>query len=145
MRTSTKNSQDSGPVRVMVYARYPCEMSRPTSIEDQIRECKDAAERNGWVVVDEFIRFDSAISGRSLAGRDGLPELIKLADQPDCPFDGIIIDDTSRFGRSLSDTLILSDRLQYLGKFLYFVNRRLDSRDPNFRMLFIFCVHQDAQ
>jgi DNA invertase Pin-like site-specific DNA recombinase len=126
-----------------IYTRYSCDLQRPTSTVDQIRECRDAAEGKGWTVLGEFIRSDEATSGQSLAGRDGLDELVKLAEQPNCPFDGILIDDTSRIGRNLSDTLPLSDRLKFANVFLYFVNRRLDSRDPNFRTLFISYGQQD--
>ncbi len=118
-------------------------MQNRASIPDQIRECRDAAARYGWTVIDEYIRFDEATSGQSLDGRDGLLELLELASQPNCPFDGILIDDTSRFGRNLSDTLPLTDKFGYRKVFLHFVTRRLDSRDPNFRSLFIKCGEED--
>jgi len=31
------------------------------------------------IVLDEFIRFDEAMTGRTVAGRDGLADLIRLA------------------------------------------------------------------
>jgi DNA invertase Pin-like site-specific DNA recombinase len=120
-------------------------MQRPTSVEDQIRECRDAAQRNGWTVLEEFIRSDEALTGQFAAGRDGLDDLMRLAHQSPRPFDCILIDDTSRFGRNLSDTLPMSDRLEYLEVFLYFVSRRLDSRDPNFRTIFVQLGQQDEQ
>jgi site-specific DNA recombinase len=132
-------------IRCAIYARYSSDMQRPTSIEDQIRECRDAALRNGWTVLDEYIRADQAVTGQLLTRREGLQELMKLAEETPRPFDCILIDDTSRFGRNLSDTLPMSDVLEYLGVFLYFVNRRLDSRDPNFRTLFIQSGQQDEQ
>jgi DNA invertase Pin-like site-specific DNA recombinase len=55
------------------------------------------------------------------------------------------MDDTSRFGRNLSDTLPMSDILEYSGVSLFFANRRLDSRDPNFRVLFVSYGQQDEQ
>src|SRR5216684_3786589 len=95
--------------RLAIYARYSSDLQRPTSIEDQIRQCRAIAQRNGWTVLDQFIRFDSEITGQSLAGRDGLNELVRLAKMVPRPFDGILIDDTSRFGRYLPDVLKLSD------------------------------------
>lgn len=138
------NSRQSDPQRVAIYARYSSDLQRPSSIEDQVRECKEAASRKGWTVLDQFVRFDEAATGQ-LAGREGLDELIKLAQQLPHPFDGIVIDDTSRFGRDLSSTLPMSDGLKYAKVFLYFVNRQLDSRDPNFRTLFIQYGQQDEQ
>jgi site-specific DNA recombinase len=62
--------------RCAIYARFSSDMQNKTSIDDQIRECKDAAARYGWTVLDEYIRFDEATSGQSLVGRDGLLELL---------------------------------------------------------------------
>lgn len=129
--------QSTPPTRVAIYARYSSDLQRPSSIEDQVRQCTESAERNGWVVAEKYIRSDEAKSGRTLVGRHGLEELVRLAEQKPRPFDGIIIDDTSRFGRNLSDTLPLSDILENANVFLYFANCDLDSRDPNFRLLFI--------
>jgi site-specific DNA recombinase len=126
------NSQQSDPQRVAIYARYSSDLQRQSSIEDQVRQCRDAAARNGWTVIDEFILSDKAVSGQQLAGRQGLDDLIKLAKQLPHRFDGIIIDDTSRFGRDLSSTLPMTDELKYANIFLYFANRQLDSRDRNF-------------
>ena len=47
--------------------------------------------------------------------------------------------------RNLSDTLPLSDLLENAGVFFYFANRSLDSRDPNFRTLFIAYGQNDEQ
>lgn len=132
-------------VRVAIYARYSSDLQRPASIEDQIRQCSEVAAWKGWEIARDYIRYDQAKSGRTLVGREGLEELVRLAEQKPRPFDGIIIDDTSRFGRNLSDTLPLSDILENAGVFLHFVNTGLDSRDPNFRILFIAYGQQDEQ
>lgn len=138
-------NQESRPTRVAIYAKYSSDLQRPSSIEDQIRQCEEAAARRGWEVAREYIRFDKAQSGRSLVGRDGLDELVRLAEQKQSPYDGIVIDDTSRFGRNLSDTLPLSDILENANVFLHFANCGLDSRDPNFRLLFIAYGQHDEQ
>jgi site-specific DNA recombinase len=145
MPTAYGKLQDVGPKRVAIYARYSTDLQRPSSIDDQIRECRDAAARNGWTVMDSYIRSDESSSGQVLVGRDGLNELMTLAQLPSRPFDGILLDDSSRFGRNLSDTLPLSDLLENADVFLYFANRSLDSRDPNFRTLFIAYGQQDEQ
>jgi site-specific DNA recombinase len=134
--------QDEG-LRVAIYTRYSTGLQRATSTHDQIRECRDAATRKGWRIQEKFIRSDEAVSGRGRVGRHGFEELMSLAQTRDRPFDGILIDDTSRFGRNLSHTLPLSDLLEDAGVFIHFANRGLDSRDPNFRQLFIACGQQD--
>jgi len=130
-------AQDSPKPRCAVYARYSSEAQRKTSIEDQIRNCRAAAERNGWVVLDQYIRSDSELTGRTLVGREGLADLISLAKAKPRPFDLILVDDTSRFGRYLPDVLRECDRLAHYGVSLYFVSDRLDSRDEAFRFAYI--------
>jgi site-specific DNA recombinase len=124
-------------LRCAIYARYSSEAQRRTSIEDQIRNCRAAAERNGWLVLDEYIRFDSELTGRTLVGREGLKDLIRLAKTKPQPFDLILIDDTSRFGRYLPDVIRECDILKHHGVSLYFVSDHLDSRDDHFRFAYI--------
>ncbi len=97
------------------------------------------------MVSDEYIRNDSELTGRTMVGRDGLAELIRLAKMKPRPFDGILIDDSSRFGRYLPDVLRECDVLAHHGVFLYFATDRLDSRDPTFRYAFIFKGIGDEQ
>src|SRR5690348_11651050 len=87
--------------RAAVYARYSDENSYDTSIDDQIRECRVPAEANGWQILDEYIRFDKAKTGRTLAGREGLKELVELAGQRPRQYDVLIFHSTSRAGRNL--------------------------------------------
>lgn len=132
-------------VRAAIYARYSSELQRPTSIEDQIRKCRQAAEQNGWVVLAEHIRSDSEISGATLAPRAGLLSLISEVKKRPRPFDVIVIDDTSRFGRNLTDVLLVSDLIKCHDAFLYFVSQGLNSKDKNFRLLLIMNGMIDEQ
>src|SRR5258705_3434399 len=120
------------PVRAAMYTRYSSDMQRPASIEDQTRNCNEGAETKGWTVLQEFVRPDREQSGAALEGRNGLSSLIADAKKRPRPFDCILIDDTSRLGRNLSDVLRISDILKHHGVFLYFVSQKLDSRDANF-------------
>jgi site-specific DNA recombinase len=136
MEQKPKAAADNAPtIRCAVYARYSSEQQRKTSTEDQIRTCRAAADKNGWIVLDEFIRFDEELTGRTLVGRKGIADLIRLAEQRPRPFDCILIDDTSRLGRYLPDVLRECDRLIYYGVFIYFVSDGLDTRDENSRLV----------
>ncbi len=90
------------------------------------------ALKNGMVVLDEFIRCDEEQTGRTMIGREGLADLMRLAQQRPRPFDCILIDDTSRLGRNLPDVLRICDTFMLYGVFIYFVSDRLDSRDESF-------------
>lgn len=140
---SNVGAEQKPVIRCAIYARYSSESQRDTSTEDQIRNCRAGAERNGWIVLDEFIRFDEAMTGRTVAGRDGLADLIRLAKQRPKLFDCILIDDTSRLGRYLPDVLRECDLLMHYDVFLYFVSDRLDSRDESFRIMHIFKGYRD--
>jgi site-specific DNA recombinase len=124
--------------RCAIYARYSSDLQRPTSIDDQNRKCAEECQRRGWTLADEWIVADREQSGASLAGRNALNALKEAAKRTPRPFDGIIIDDTSRFGRNLGDVLKLADTFQHYGVFLLFVSPPLDSRDPLFRQVLIF-------
>ena len=36
-----------------IYARYSSDLQNPTSITDQVRNCRDHAEQRGWAVLEE--------------------------------------------------------------------------------------------
>lgn len=132
-------------MRCAIYTRYSSDLQRKTSSEDQIRNCRAFAEQMGWEVLDEFIRSDEELTGRTLVGRDGLIDLIQLAHQRHKPFDCILIDDTSRLGRYLPDVIRESDRLLLREVFIYFVSDRLDTRDENSRIVLIIKAFGDER
>ena len=132
-------------MRCAIYTRYSSDLQRKTSSEDQIRNCRAFAEQMGWEVLDEFIRSDEELTGRTLVGRDGLIDLIRLAHQRHKPFDCILIDDTSRLGRYLPDVIRESDRLLLREVFIYFVSDRLDTRDENSRIVLIIKAFGDER
>jgi site-specific DNA recombinase len=125
-------------MRAAIYARYSSDMQNPVSIEDQIRKCRQYADSKGWTVLDDFVLSDAGVSGASIHQREGLKALIALSDAKPRPFDLLLIDDTSRLGRNLTDVLKISDHFKDQDVFLYFVSQHLDSRDPGFRQNLIF-------
>src|ERR1700739_3079436 len=136
MEQKPKAAAGNAPtIRGAGYARYSSEQQRKTSTEDQIRACRAAAEKNGWIVLDEFIRYDEELTGRTLVGREGIADLIRLAMKRPKPFDFILIENTSRWGRYLPDVLRQCDRLIYYDVFIYFVSDGLDTRDENSRLV----------
>ena len=42
--------------RVALYARYSSDNQRDASIEDQLRQCREHADREGWTVVEQLFR-----------------------------------------------------------------------------------------
>lgn len=65
-----------------IYARYSSDLQSDASIEDQVRLCREYAEREGWSIVECY--SDPGISGASLL-RPGVQAL--LQDIPTGKFD----------------------------------------------------------
>ena len=60
-------------MRAVIYARYSTDLQAATSIEDQIRVCRERIEHDGHVLVRVY--EDRAISGANL-GRPGIQSLM---------------------------------------------------------------------
>ena len=91
--------------RCAIYARYSSDLQRESSIEDQIRRCREYALGRGWAVIEDLVVGDKAITAASVVGRDGLQQLVRAAKAPSRLFDCLLIDDRSRLARDLSDAL----------------------------------------
>ena len=100
-------------MRCSIYARYSSDLQRESSIEDQIRKCREHAARKGWRVLDAYVRSDNALSGAALAPRDALNSLVAQAAAKPRAFDRILVDDTSRLARNVADALKMVDRLRF--------------------------------
>lgn len=115
-----------------VYARYSTDNQRETSIDDQIRRCKEFAESHNYTVPDNLIFSDSAISGSSAktAQRIGYAQLLAawMAGQFQC----LIVDELSRLSRSIAEISRLNDRITKTGVRLLTVDGK-DSLNANWR------------
>src|SRR5437763_11978941 len=132
-------------MRCAIYARFSSDLHRPTSIEDQIRDCRQLAAQRGWVIEEEFVRCDQANTGATLARRDALKSLITDAKKKPAPFDCLLVDDTSRLARYLPDVLKLNDELRYYGVFIYAAAQGLDCREKTSRSLLTLHGMMDEQ
>jgi site-specific DNA recombinase len=121
-------------LRCAVYARFSNEKQSPLSIEDQIRKCREEADRRRWTVLLEHIYSDEAISGASTE-RDGLQRLLAAATSAARPVDCILIDDTSRLTRKLADALNLYEKLTFAGIRLVAVSQGVDSDNAQAELL----------
>ena len=91
-------------MRCAIYSRFSSENQFDRSIDDQIRKCRQCADRFGWEVLDGQIYTDRAVSGMTTIGRAGLASLLEVAERRPRSFDYVLVDDTSRLSR---------DRLKY--------------------------------
>src|SRR5690606_30108206 len=96
--------------KVAIYARYSSDQQRDASIEDQVRLCRERAEREGWQVVGVYT--DHAISGASLI-RPGIQQL--LQDGQAGRFDIILAEAMDRLSRDQADIAGIFKRLRFAG------------------------------
>ena len=118
--------------RAAIYARYSSKMQRLASLEDQYRNCREAAERKGFRVVEEYVRGDKATPGRKFTSREALQSLLMDAKSEPRPFDYLIVDEISRVGRVQEKVLQMVRRFKQAGVKVYFVFQNLDSSDSHF-------------
>lgn len=112
-----------------IYARYSSNNQREASIEDQIRKCREATAAKGWEVSEDHIYYDKAQSGTRVASRDGFREMMKRAISSDCPFQKILVDDTSRIARNTKEALDIFSLLSFYGVHVFYVSQGIDTSD----------------
>ncbi|MCV2895001.1 recombinase family protein [Lentibacter sp. XHP0401] len=83
-------------------------MQRDASIDDQIRSCRDYADRQGIKVVE--IYTDKAVSGASLM-RSGIQKLLR--DAQDNHFDVVLSEALDRLSRNQADIASIYQKLQF--------------------------------
>ena len=143
--TSTTTSNRIGPIRCAIYARYSSDNQKDTSIVDQIRNCRELAARNGWVILEDHIYVDEEKSGTTVYGRDGLADLMAAAEAKPKPFDYVLSDNTSRFGRNKAECLKNADIIRFLRIGMYFVQGNLDSAHSSFDSVYHQRVYSDQE
>lgn len=97
--TVGKEKEEKSRLNAVIYARYSCDNQREESIEGQIRECNEFAEKNGITVLRCYI--DRAFSAKT-DNRPQFLEMIKDADKR--LFDTIIVWKLDRFARNRYDS-----------------------------------------
>ena len=86
-------------MKAVIYARYSSDNQREESIEGQLRECMEFAEKNGITVIGNYI--DRALSAKT----DNRPEFQKMIKDSYCKvFDTIIVWKVDRFARNRYDS-----------------------------------------
>ena len=136
---------DRNRMRCAIYARYSTNLQRSASIDDQIRQCREYAARNGYLVVDGYVRSDEALSGASLQGRKGLESLMEAAKEMPRPFDVVLVDDTSRVARNTADALKTVEIFKFNGVAVISVSQGIDSRQNGARQLLTLNAMMDEE
>jgi DNA invertase Pin-like site-specific DNA recombinase len=106
------------------------------TVENQVRELRQIAERRGWEVVE--IYSDAGISGAK--GRDKRPGLDRmLNDASRRKFDVVMAWAIDRLGRSLIDLLGTVQHLESCGVDLFLDQQSIDTTTPAGKLMFQVC------
>ena len=116
--------------RAAIYVRVSTDRQ---TVENQVRELRQIAERRGWEVTQQY--SDTGISGAK--GRDNRPGLDQmLKDASKRRFDVVMAWAIDRLGRSLIDLLGTIQTLEACGVDLYLDQQSIDTTTPAGRLMF---------
>lgn len=101
--------------RVGIYARFSSKLQKPTSIDDQIRLCRQHAEASGAEVVR--VRVDRSSTATTRHSRPGLHDI--LLDAEHGAIDCIYAEALDRISRDQEDTPGIYKRLKFWGVRLF--------------------------
>jgi DNA invertase Pin-like site-specific DNA recombinase len=116
--------------RAAIYVRVS---TGAQTVDNQLRELRDIAERHGWQIVAEF--SDRGISGaKGREQRPGLHKLLQAVARREV--DIVLAWSVDRLGRSLQDLLSFLAELHAKGVDLYLHQQGLDTSTPAGKALF---------
>lgn len=98
-------------MNAVIYARYSSDRQTEQSIDGQLRECREFAERENINIIDTYI--DRAVSGRSAEHREAFQKMI--ADSAKKQFQAVLVYKLDRFARNRYDSAIYKSKLKKNG------------------------------
>jgi DNA invertase Pin-like site-specific DNA recombinase len=116
--------------RAAIYVRVSTDHQ---TVENQIRELRQVAERRGWEVVEVY--SDAGVSGaKDRKQRPGLDRMLNDAGR--LKFDIVMAWAIDRVGRSLIDLLGTIQHLEACGVDLYLDQQNIDTSTPMGKLVF---------
>lgn len=117
----SKTPNENSTYRAAIYARYSSSGQREESIEGQIRECTDFAERNNITIVKTY--SDKALSGKSTEKREAFQQMMRDAEKG--IFNALICWKIDRFARNRYDSAMNKARLKKNGVRLFYAKESI--------------------
>lgn len=130
----TKKTLLAPPQPVLaIYTRYSSDRQNETSLEDQLRRCKEVAARNGMENFEVLEYQDAAITASIAADRrDGYMQM--KADWIAGKFDVVIVDEYSRICREPVEDAKLVVLLERTHRMRLITGDGLDTNEPDWQL-----------
>lgn len=94
------------------YIRVSTDDQIELSPDSQLKQIRDYAKKNGYIVPPEYVFQDDGISGRTASKRPGFNRMIGIAKTKPKPFDAILLWKFSRFARNREDSIVYKSMLR---------------------------------
>ena len=107
-------------MKAVIYARYSSASQNEQSIDGQLRDCNEYAEKNGYVIIKNYI--DREISGQ-VEERPEFQQMI--ADSSKGEFEAVIVYKLDRFSRSMEHSIVYTEKLKKNGVKLISINESI--------------------
>jgi len=115
-------------MRAVVYGRISTDMQSETSVNEQLRRCKQYVEMKGWELVAEFSDVGSGMSNE----RAGFTELMSRIDD----WDVVIAYKLDRFHRSSTNAQLWAKQLDAAGKNFVALDYDIDTTSIHGRLIY---------
>ena len=119
--------------KIAYYARYSCDQQRDTSIEDQLRRCREVAAQHGLPTEGQVFQ-DEALSGTSKHNHKRLGYKALLAAWDGGQFSVLIVDEFSRLTRDGLEQARLIKRLEENRRVRLITANGTDTQVPNWQL-----------
>ena len=97
------------------YVRVSDERQDEYSPDSQLKKVREYAEKEGYIIPDEYVFYDDGISGKSTKRREDFNRMIAIAKEKNHPFDVIYVWKFSRFARNQEQSILYKNLLQKSG------------------------------
>lgn len=94
------------------YIRVSTADQAELSPESQLKVIREYADKNGYIIPEEYIYRDVGISGRSVKKRSGFNAMIAAARQKPTPFQAVLLWKFSRFARNQEESIVYKSLLR---------------------------------
>lgn len=97
------------------YLRVSTEEQDEYSLDSQLKMIREYANKNDYIVPDEYVFVDDGISGRTVKKRNAFQSMIAQAKEKDRQFEAILLWKFSRFARNQEESIVYKAMLRKLG------------------------------